>query len=609
MDKSAILRQYFGHSSFRGGQEELIDAILAGRDVLGIMPTGGGKSVCYQVPALMLPGLSLVISPLISLMKDQVAALEAAGIPAAFVNSSMTSGEFQVVCAGIRGGLYRLLYVAPERLDNEGFLSLIRSQQVPLVAVDEAHCVSQWGQDFRPSYLNIPDFLARLRKRPALGAFTATATPEVREDIVRRLALREPQVSVSGFDRANLSFEVRQPRSKKKELLAFLAGHEGESGILYCSTRKTVDGLWEYLRQRGLSAVRYHAGLEAEERRQNQEAFAYGQAQLMVATNAFGMGIDKSDVRFVVHYNMPKDLESYYQEAGRAGRDGEPAQCLLLFGGQDVVTARYLISLREENDDADEDAYRQRVERDTGRLKTMEAYCRTTDCLRGFILRYFGERAPAQCGNCGNCLIEFEDADITEDAQKILSCVKRAGERFGAVVIADVLRGAKTDRIRSWQLDKLTTYGIMPAMQNRDILDRIRLLVERGYLRQSDGQYPTLSLAPAAREVLFHGEQVSMRLPRAKPAGPAGPGGEPSDLLPARMGDEALFQDLRALRGRLASLRGVPPYVIFSDRTLREMCRQRPDSSAAFLQVPGVGERKLEQFGEAFLEIIRKHGV
>ena len=609
MDKRQALKTYFGHGSFRPGQEALIDALLSGRDALGVMPTGAGKSVCYQLPALLLPGVTVVLSPLISLMADQVAALQQAGIEAAFLNSSLSADEYREVLRRAYRGEVRLLYVAPERLTAPAFLRFAQSGAVSLLAVDEAHCVSQWGQDFRPSYLNIPDFLARLRKRPALGAFTATATPEVREDIVRRLALREPQVSVSGFDRANLSFEVRQPRSKKKELLAFLAGHEGESGILYCSTRKTVDGLWEYLRQRGLSAVRYHAGLEAEERRQNQEAFAYGQAQLMVATNAFGMGIDKPDVRFVVHYNMPKDLESYYQEAGRAGRDGEPAQCLLLFGGQDVVTARYLISLREENDDVDEDAYRQRVERDTGRLKTMEAYCRTTDCLRGFILRYFGERAPAQCGNCGNCLMEFEDADITEDAQKILSCVKRAGERFGAVVIADVLRGAKTDRIRSWQLDKLTTYGIMPAMQNRDILDRIRLLVERGNLRQSDGQYPTLSLAPAAREVLFHGEQVSMRLPRAKPAGPAGPGGEPSDLLPARMGDEALFQDLRALRGRLASLRGVPPYVIFSDRTLREMCRQRPDSSAAFLQVPGVGERKLEQFGEAFLEIIRKHGV
>ena len=611
MDRQTALRQYFGYDSFRPGQEAVVDALLSGRDVLAVMPTGAGKSLCYQVPALCLEGTTLVVSPLISLMRDQVEALRQAGVPAACLNSAMDEEAYRSVLREAYRGSYKLLYIAPERLDAPAFLSFAQKADIPLVTVDEAHCVSQWGQDFRPSYLNIPDFLARLRKRPALGAFTATATPEVREDIVRRLALREPQVSVSGFDRANLSFEVRQPRSKKKELLAFLAGHEGESGILYCSTRKTVDGLWEYLRQRGLSAVRYHAGLEAEERRQNQEAFAYGQAQLMVATNAFGMGIDKSDVRYVVHYNMPKDLESYYQEAGRAGRDGEPAQCLLLFGGQDVVTARYLISLREENDDVDEDAYRQRVERDTGRLKTMEAYCRTTDCLRGFILRYFGERAPAQCGNCGNCLMEFEDADITEDAQKILSCVKRAGERFGAVVIADVLRGAKTDRIRSWQLDKLTTYGIMAAMQNRDILDRIRLLVERGYLRQSDGQYPTLSLAPAAREVLFHGEQVSMRLPKAKPAeaAPPVPGGNPADLLPARAGDEELFQELRALRSRLSAQRGVPPYVIFNDRSLREMCRQRPDSPAALLQVPGVGERKLEQFGEEFLEVIRRHSM
>ena len=597
MDKYQILKRYFGYDAFRPGQESVVDALLAGRDVLSVMPTGAGKSLCYQVPALCLPGVTLVISPLISLMQDQVDGLRLAGIPAACLNSTLDEQAYRAVLRGAYQGQFKLLYVAPERLDAPGFLSWAQGADIRLIAVDEAHCVSQWGQDFRPSYLNIPAFTQQLRRRPVVGAFTATATPEVRRDIALRLDLRTPQATVTGFDRKNLYFEVQRPQSKKKALLHFLAGREAQSGIIYCNTRKNVEALCDYLLQLQFSATRYHGGLSPQERQLNQEEFVYGRAQIMVATNAFGMGIDKSDVRYVVHYNMPLDLESYYQEAGRAGRDGEPAHCLLLYSGQDVSTGRFLIEQREESDETEENAYARRVERDLGRLKYMTAYCHTTDCLRGYILRYFGERAGAQCGNCGNCLTDFEELDVTTDAQKILSCVKRAGERFGAVVIADILRGARTDRVRSWQLDKLSTYGIMGQMSARDILDRIRHLTELGYLRQSDGQYPTLTLTSAARDVLFNGQRVTMRLPKA---GALESGGKSA---PHPM-DDGLFQALRRLRSQLATRKGVPPYLIFSDRTLREMCIHRPAARRDLLDIPGVGQQKLEQYGDAFLEVL-----
>ena len=506
MDKFTVLKQYFGHDAFRPGQEALVDAALSGRDVLGIMPTGGGKSLCYQVPALLLPGVALVISPLISLMKDQVAALAAAGVSAAFLNSSQDLEESRQVWGAVRRGACRLLYVAPERLENQRFAELMASQDIRLVAVDEAHCISQWGQDFRPSYLNIPQFLKTLPKRPVVGAFTATATPQVREDIARSLELQDPFTLVTGFDRPNLFFQVDVPKSKKEALLRFLKNRREESGVIYCATRKTVEEICTFLQERGFSAGRYHAGLESEERQKNQEDFSYGRVRLMVATNAFGMGIDKSDVRFVVHYNMPKDVESYYQEAGRAGRDGEEAYCLLLYSPGDVRTNQFLIELR--GDEETDEGYEQRVQREQERLKHMTVYCRTTGCLRGYLLRYFGESAKEHCGKCGSCLANFQELDITRDAQQILSCVRRAGERFGAGTIIDILRGADTERIRSWSLDTLSTYGLMRDYSRDEVQSRIQYLLESGCLVQAEGQYPTLALGPKARSVLFEGETL-----------------------------------------------------------------------------------------------------
>ena len=448
MDKHAVLKQYFGHDAFRPGQEALVDGILSGRDVLGIMPTGGGKSLCYQVPALLLPGVTLVISPLISLMKDQVASLEAAGVSAGFLNSSQTLEESRQVWGRVRRGECRLLYVAPERLENARFLELAAELVIPLVAVDEAHCISQWGQDFRPSYLKIASFVSTLPKRPVLAAFTATATAQVQEDVVRQLDLRTPVRVVTGFDRPNLFFDVRRPRKKLPELLALLEERRGRSGIVYCATRSNVEKVWAELESRGFSAARYHAGLDEEERRISQEDFQYDRRQIMVATNAFGMGIDKSNVSFVIHYNMPKNLESYYQEAGRGGRDGEAADCVLLYGAGDVATARVLLTHGEGGDPEP---------RELERLNAMVDYCKTNDCLRGRILDYFGQPHSERCGGCGNCQGMFSQADVTVQAQMILSCIKRVRDRLGyyvgAALIVQVLRGGHSQRIKELGLD------------------------------------------------------------------------------------------------------------------------------------------------------------
>lgn len=461
MTQYEILKQYFGYDTFREGQDVLIESILNGRDVLGVMPTGAGKSLCYQIPALMMDGITLVISPLISLMKDQVSNLNQVGILAAFINSSLTASQYYRVLELARAGKYPIIYVAPERLMSEDFLKFALDAQVKIsmVAVDEAHCVSQWGQDFRPSYLKIVDFINRLPVRPVVSAFTATATAEVRDDIMDILMLRDPTVMTTGFNRPNLYFSVQTPKDRYAAMVNFLERHRGESGIVYCLTRKVVEEVCGQLIKDGFLATRYHAGLGDEERRNNQEDFIFDRAQIMVGTNAFGMGIDKSNVRFVVHYNMPKNMESYYQEAGRAGRDGEPAECILLYGGQDVVTNQFFIDNNQDNEALDSMTREIVMERDRERLRKMTFYCFTNECLRDYILRYFGEYGSNYCGNCSNCLSQFETVDVTGIARGLMGCVESCRQRYGTNVIIDTVRGANTAKIRNYRMDENSLRG------------------------------------------------------------------------------------------------------------------------------------------------------
>lgn len=599
MDKYSILQQYFGYPSFRGGQEALIDSLLAGRDALGIMPTGAGKSLCFQVPALLLPGVTLVVSPLISLMKDQVEALLQAGVPAAYINSSLTRRQSQTALELAAEGKYKIIYVAPERLESEDFLSFAQRAVISLVSVDEAHCVSQWGQDFRPSYLKIPEFLDALPARPPVGAFTATATELVRKDIVKILRLDSPEEVVTGFDRPNLYFGVQRPQDKYLAALSLVKKYEGKSGILYCSTRKNVEQVCDWLNRDGVSASRYHAGLSDLERRENQDAFLYDRARVMVATNAFGMGIDKSNVSFVIHYNMPKNLESYYQEAGRAGRDGEPADCVLLYSGQDVVTARYLIE-NGRNEEVDEETAARVLRQDLARLSAMAGYCSATGCLRQYILRYFGEPSSGECGNCSGCLGDFQEVDCTVDAQKILSCVKRMGERYGAKLVTDVLRGSKGER--PLQFSQLSTYGIMRETSQNTIRDEISFLAENGYLQLEGDEYPILKLGKRSSQVLFQGQRLMRRVRREElSTGKASPSSR-------ERGEEnpRLLERLKSVRAKLARIQGVPAYIIFSDASLHDMCALLPKNEAEFLEVSGVGQVKLERYGEKFLQEI--HG-
>ncbi len=605
MDKYEALKRYFGHTQFRPGQEALVDALLSGRDVLGVMPTGAGKSVCYQLPALLLPGVSLVISPLISLMKDQVAALGQAGIPAALLNSTLSQEEYRDTLRRARRGEYKLLYVAPERLTAPAFLSLAQEVDISLAAVDEAHCVSQWGQDFRPGYLGIPEFLERLPRRPVVGAFTATATDQVKEDIRRLLLLENPLSLTTGFDRPNLFFETVRPWDKDGYLKRFLAGRPGQSGIVYCATRKTVEAVCAALTAEGIAATRYHAGLPDGERRQNQEDFVYDRARVMVATNAFGMGIDKSNVGFVVHYNMPKDVESYYQEAGRAGRDGAYAHCALLFGEGDVRTARFLINNASENETLDPDDRERLRLRDLRRLERMVGYCKTSGCLRAYLLRYFGEDAPDRCGKCSSCAGDLERRDITVEAQKILSAVIRVERQYrsslGAAMIIQLLRGSREQRVLQLGLDKLPTYGIMKDVDRARLRAYIDCLTEQGYLFADGTDYPVLRAAPRAKGVLFHGERVTFvgqkaQEPERRP---------PSQAAPLPDGaDPELLERLRALRTRLAAAGSVPAYVVFSNAVLLELAARRPATLEEFLAVPGVGTVKAQRYGKAFLDAI-----
>ncbi len=609
MTPEALLEQYFGHASFRTGQRVVIDAILQGRDVLAVMPTGAGKSVCYQIPAMLLPGITIVISPLISLMKDQVEALHQVGIPAAYINSSISSEELYQTMQMAQQGTYRILYVAPERLMNNSFLQFANRVQISMVAVDEAHCVSQWGQDFRQSYLDIPTFVQQLPQRPICSAFTATATEQVEQDIAQILQLENPEMLKTGFDRKNLFFGVRQPQQKTDELMQIVQENSGKSGIVYCSTRKAVEKVCDELRGAGYAATRYHAGLPDAERAQNQEDFLYDRKTVMVATNAFGMGIDKSNVSFVVHYNMPKDLESYYQEAGRAGRDGEPAQCILLYSGQDVRTNLFLLERAREMMDVDDIELRDSlVEKSKERLKQMTYYATATTCLRHRMLRYFGEKSTESCGNCSCCLTNYQEVDATLDAKKIISCVYRAqksGYHLSRTMTADVLTGSKKEAVLRMELNQLSTYGLLKDQSQRDVVQMIDELVQQEDLAlRPFREYQELALTAGSVAIIREQKTVMRRVPTVQEKKVASSSGTDPTMSPQ---DNALFQKLRELRIQIANQEGVPAYIIFTDAALRDMCRKKPKTMSEFRQVSGVGVTKSQKYGKRFLGALSEH--
>ena len=603
MTPREALKRYFGYDSFRPGQEEIVSALLAGRDALAIMPTGAGKSLCYQVPALLLPGLTLVISPLISLMQDQVKGLNAAGIHAAFINSSLTETQIARALDLAAEGSYKLVYVAPERLESPVFRSFAAGADISMVTVDEAHCISQWGQDFRPSYLKILDFIDSLPRRPIVSAFTATATREVKDDIVCTLRLHDPKVLVTGFDRPNLYFQVERTRRKDDFVIQYLRGHPGESGIIYCATRKNVDKLQELLTEYGFAATKYHAGLPAEARRKNQNDFIYDTAPVIVATNAFGMGIDKSNVRFVLHYNMPQSMENYYQEAGRAGRDGLPSQCVLLFSAQDVIINKFLLDKKDfaEMDDEEGDLLRQR---DLQRLQTMERYCQTTECLRNYILAYFGEHPTAPCGNCGSCNNDFDEVDMTDAAKWMINCVAELHGRYGKAILFGTLQGANRARLRELGAERFKSFGRMKDTPRETLERLLAQLLEDGYLVQSDDQYAVLHIGDIAP--LKAGGQVLVKLPpQREPEQARAPKPKrrsPMDALTSA-GLE-LFNQLRQLRFDTAQREGLPPYVVFGDKSLVDMCLRAPRRAEDMLGIYGMGERKYEKYGAAFFAVI-----
>ena len=614
MNKSTILKQYFGHTSFRPGQEQLVDSILSGRDVLGVMPTSGGKSLCYQIPAMLMPGITLVVSPLISLMKDQVSALKSAGINAAFLNSSLSFEQLQATYERLREGQYKIIYVAPERLSGEDFVSLMREQNLSLIAVDEAHCISQWGQDFRPSYLKIVDFIEKLPRRPVLSAFTATATEEVRQDIIRILKMQIPANIITGFDRPNLFYDISRPKNKTTALRALIDERYDKSGIIYCATRSAVERVCDELNRHGILATRYHAGLSDDERRQNQEDFQFDRKHIMVATNAFGMGIDKSNVGYVIHYNMPKSLEAYYQEAGRAGRDGEKADCILLFSAGDITTAKFLIQNSGGNEELSAEDQAQLRDQDYRRLDSMIGYCKTAGCLRGFILDYFGQGHESRCENCGNCKSTYEMKDITIPAQMILSCMKRIqkhlGYCVGATLIVQILHGSTEKRVLELRLDQLTTYGLMRNISRLQIREYIEFLELEEYI-STNPRHGSLELTKKSADVLFHGK--SLKMPVIIPASAKNAAGKKKQS-PRQSGREAfvnegseLFRILKAVRTQLAQEEGVPAYIIFSNASLNDMASKRPHTMAEFMEISGVGEIKASRYGEAFIQTILKY--
>ena len=583
------LKKIYGYQAFRAGQKELAEGLLEGRDVLGVMPTGSGKSICYQIPALLTEGTTLVISPLISLMKDQVTALKLRGIAAAFLNSAMEENEYRETAYQAATGAYKILYVAPERLQAPGFQEMCRHMEIPLVAVDEAHCISQWGQDFRPNYLKIPEFIRLLEKRPAVGAFTATATSNVRKDILENLQLKEPLTVTTGFDRPNLSFSVYSPKDRDRTLSELLRDRYRQSGIIYCSTRKNVEAVCADLDREGFSVTRYHAGLDPEERRKNQEDFLFDRKRVMVATNAFGMGIDKSNVSYVIHYNMPKSLEAYYQEAGRAGRDGCDADCILLYAPQDVVTAHWLIDHSDPNPDLTPEEQAEVRAKDEERLKWMVFYAKSRRCLRRDLLRYFGESAPENCGNCSNCVPDCEHKDITTEAQMILSCVARTEQKYSGEVIIRLLRGEMPSPApEGLNPAELTTFGLMNDMEESTVREAVRALQEQGYLES--GENGCLKLNNQSREVLFRQRRVAMKRGLQNRKDVTG---------------EDLFQALQRLRFEISAREYIAASTLFSDATLRDLCRVLPRNKKQLAAVDGMGLFKAGKYGEAILRLIR----
>lgn len=599
------LKAVFGYDSFRPGQEAVINAILDGRDILAVMPTGAGKSLCYQVPAMLLSGITLVISPLISLMQDQVKALNEAGVNAAFINSSLSEKELNDTFKNAYKGHYKIIYVAPERLMSEGFISFAKSVEISMVTVDEAHCISQWGQDFRPSYMDIAEFINILDKRPIISAFTATATQNVREDIICSLGLSDPYFLVTGFDRENLFFQVDKPQNKERFILDFIERHRGESGIIYCATRKNVDSLYTLLRKQHILVGKYHAGMSNEERKQMQNDFVFDYTSIVIATNAFGMGIDKSNVRFVIHYNMPSSMENYYQEAGRAGRDGLNSECILLFSPQDIIINRFLLEHKDFSDIDPIDAMTIK-ERDIKRLQIMEGYCYTTECLRNYILKYFGEDPKKPCDDCGNCLRQFETLDMTDEAKKIINCIYESRGRYGKNIIMDTVLGAKTARLTEIGATEYKSYGVLES-SNKNLLRRLieELLLE-GYI--TTGEYQVLKLGDISRlkntetKVLVKitdEDKITKRKekPKSNKKG--------IDSLTSK--GFKLFDKLKELRLEIARAEKIPPYIVFNDKTLIDMCAKMPTTKSDMLNVSGVGENKYGKYGERFIAVIKEY--
>lgn len=582
-----LLKKYYGYDSFRDSQEEVISSILNKRDTLAVMPTGAGKSVCYQIPSILFKGTTIVISPLISLMKDQVDSLVNIGIPSAYINSSLSIVDAKERIERALRGEYKLLYMAPERLESEYFKELLENLDISMIAVDEAHCVSQWGHNFRPSYVNIASFISELKQKPIITAFTATATDEVKQDITKLLNLYNPNIYVSSFDRENLNFAVLRGQNKRNFLLSYVEENKESSGIIYAATRKEVDKIYDMLINKAYKVGKYHAGMSDDARRDTQEKFMYDDIKIIVATNAFGMGIDKSNVRYVIHNNMPKNIEAYYQEAGRAGRDGEKSQCILLFSAQDVMLQKYLIDLNPVNSD--------RKISENRKLQCMVDFCHTERCLRKYILEYFGEKNVAEnCGNCSSCNDTREVSDITIEVQKIFSCIVHMKQKYGGVLIAEVLRGSKNKRVLSLNFDKLSTYGIIKNYTIEEIKNLISLLIAEEYLGLTESEFPVVILKNKAITVLKGKEQVFQKLEKKRQK-------QKVEI------SSSLFDELRAVRKEIALRQKVPPYIIFADTALKGMCELLPIDKTCMLSVKGVGEVKFERYGDEFISAIKKY--